>query len=65
MSNVFWFIDMVTKHFENIFNEFLYRVSNFIRKSKFGIEIIFDGRGYGVKIFRIVRYLNWFQYIFI
>ena len=34
-----------------------YRVSHYIGNSKFGIKILFDGRGYGGKIFRTVSYV--------
>ena len=43
----------------------IYRVSHFIGNSKFGIKILFDGSGYGVKIFRTVSYVYWLLCTFI
>jgi len=43
----------------------IYRVSHFIGNSKFGIKILFDGRGYGGKIFSTVSFVYWVQCTFI
>ena len=40
-------------------------MSLFIGNSKFGMIILFDGRGHGVKIFMTVSYVYWLQCVFI
>ena len=36
-----------------------YRVSHITGISNFGIQILCDGRGYGIQILRKVRYVYW------
>ena len=37
----------------------IYRVSHFVINSKCRIKILFDGSGYGIKIYRTVSYVYW------
>ena len=51
--NYGWSVDLL------LLGHDIYRVSRYIGNSKFGIKILFDGRGYGGKIFRTLSNVYW------